>query len=143
MKQKNVYVIILVILIFLVTVVYVFFSLQQKEILPSQEENLSPTSIREQQLHGTIKDMRVEADGIYLSLLTSLPVPTESLTPEEYETYTPEAFPREEKEWKFFIPSAHSVNQESGSYFIEGEDLTVIFKDTPSEEEYVEVLFFM
>ncbi len=139
MKQKNVYVTILVTLILLITGVYVFFSLQQKEILPPQEENI-PSNIVREQLHGTIKEVRVEADGVYLSLYTNLPVPTDSLTPEEYEAYTPETFPREEKEWKFFVPS---VNQDSDSYFIEGEELTVIFKDSPSEEKYVEVLLFM
>ncbi|NCU41615.1 MAG: hypothetical protein EOM19_02735 [Candidatus Moranbacteria bacterium] len=139
MKQKNVYVTILVTLILLVTVVYIFFSLQQKEVLPPQEPNISPTSVR-QQLHGTIKEVRMEASGVYLVLLTKLPVPTDTLTPEEYDTYTPETFPKEEKEWKFFIPSVH---QDGDPYFIEGEELSVIFESSPSEEEYVEVLFFM
>ena len=144
MKKKNILVGILILLIFCTTIVYVVFSLQLKRskedpMVPLQEIPSQPVSY--ERLHGTIKEKRAESDGIYISLLTKLPVPTDSLTPEEYETFTPETFPKEEKEWKFFIPAENP--EMVGNSFRVSNDVTVLFEGNPSESEYVEVDYFL
>jgi hypothetical protein len=138
MKQKNILVNILIFLIFCVTIVYVVFSLQEKEdpTILLQETSSQPASY--ERTHGTIQEVKTESNGVYISLLTKLPVSTDSLTPEEYEKFTPETFPKEEKQWKFFIPLADSANSAS---FRVGAELTVLFSGSPSEDNYVEVMY--